>query len=92
MSEPGRLLKNSRLEAIVVLTLWLITMIWTVGVSYWLGYGRDPSSLRFFLGIPDWVFFGVILPWAFSTIATIIFATRGMKDDDLGREQESGHE
>jgi hypothetical protein len=47
---------------------------------------RDPASLTFplSLGIPDWVFYGILAPWAFSIVATVAFCLFYFQEDDLG--------
>src|SRR5262245_19467310 len=95
----GRLLRNSRREMFLVLIVWAGALAWTVVVSYLLGYQHDPQSwlvqaglarartsqdFSQILGFPDWVYLGIIAPWAACTVITVLFALRGIKDDDLG--------
>ena len=49
---------------------------------------RDPESITFplGLGIPDWVFYAIVIPWVFCIIITWIFCVFYMKDDELGPE------
>lgn len=47
-------------EAIVAALLWLGAGVWVISVSYWLGSGRPVRSIA---GIPNWVVWGVLLPW-----------------------------
>ena len=47
------------------------------------GYGRKPESLTFVLGFPDWVFWGLILPWGVCTIISSLFAFWFMVDEEL---------
>jgi hypothetical protein len=84
MDDP--VLKTTRREAVVALGLFGLSLAATVGVSAWLGFGRDPASLTFILGVPDWVFWGVLCPWAGCFLAAFWFAFRFMKDADLGPE------
>jgi hypothetical protein len=51
-----------------------------------------PAPLRTYLGFPDWVFFGILVPWVLCSLFTVAFAAWGMADDDLGQEQEEGPE
>ena len=46
---------------------------------------RDPDSLTypFGLGIPDWVFYGVVVPWAVCIILTFWYAFFLYAEDDL---------
>ncbi|HXT57442.1 MAG TPA: DUF997 family protein [Pirellulales bacterium] len=80
------LLRNARREALVVLGVWLAAFVYTVGYCYAFGYGRDPDTLSFVLGFPDWVFWGVVTPWSACTAISIWFALAFMSDDDLGPE------
>jgi hypothetical protein len=107
-----RLIRNARREALLVLVVWAVALAWTVGVSFLLGYqhgpqspivqegvvsDRTPENFHQILGLPDWVFAGVVLPWAVSSVVTFVFCWRGIADDDLGAEsaegsEEAGHE
>jgi hypothetical protein len=84
MDDP--VLKTTRREALVALACFVLALGATVGICAWRGYGRSPESLTFILGIPDWVFWGVLCPWAASFAAAFWFAFRFMKDVDLGPE------
>lgn len=84
MDDP--VLKSTRREAVVALGLFCAALLSTVGLCAWLGYGRSPESLTFVLGVPDWVFWGVLCPWAGCFLAAFWFAFRFMKDADLGPE------
>ncbi len=61
-------------------------------VGSWFGplnsFDRDPVSLTtpLGLGIPDWVFYGVLVPWATCVVATFIFCQFLFHEDDLGEE------
>ena len=44
---------------------------------------RDPKSLTFILGFPDWIFWGIVVPWAVCTVVSGLFAFCFMKDEDL---------
>ncbi|HEV7223665.1 MAG TPA: DUF997 family protein [Pirellulales bacterium] len=80
------LLRSARREALVVLGVWLAAFVYTIGYCYAFGYGRDPDTLSFVLGFPDWVFWGVVTPWSACTAISIWFAMAFMSDDDLGPE------
>lgn len=77
------LLVSARREMTIALIMWAVAALCTLGVvSVW-GYDRDPKSLTFVLGFPDWVFWGIIVPWASSTILASIFAMTYMQDAPL---------
>ena len=87
------LLRHARREGLVILAVWAVALVWCVAVSYFMGYGRDPNSLTLILGIPDWVFWSVIVPWGLALLFTVWFCFRFMADDDLGEDQDgsAGH-
>ncbi|MEX2176930.1 MAG: DUF997 family protein [Pirellulaceae bacterium] len=80
-------LVSSRREAVVVLLIWLAACIYTVTYCYQHGYGRDVDSLRFVAGIPDWVFYGIVVPWTICTLLSFWVSNFLIKDQDLGEEQ-----
>jgi hypothetical protein len=77
------LLKSARREAVGALLIWLLVTIYSVGYCCAYGYNRDPKTLTFILGFPDWIFWGIVVPWGGSTIISAVFAFCLMKDDDL---------
>ena len=79
-------LTSSRREALLVFFIWLIACVYTIGVSYRLGYGRDADTLTYVLGFPDWIFWGVITPWTVCTVLCFIVPYYVIKDEDLGEE------
>jgi uncharacterized membrane protein YhdT len=80
---------SSRREAVVSLVLWLVAMAYTVGYCYSYGYERRPEDLRFILGVPDWVMWGIFAPWIVWTIVSSLFAQFVMQDARLEDEVES---
>jgi hypothetical protein len=77
------LLKSARREAVVATCIWFIATVYSVGVCYLYGYGRSPETLTFVLGFPDWVFWGLVVPWLTFTVIASIFAMCFMSDEDL---------
>ena len=77
------LIVSARREALVAVAFWFVVLVWSVGVCTAWGYGRDPKSLTFVLGFPDWVFWGLVAPWAACTAVSGWFAFAFMKDEDL---------
>ena len=63
-------------------------------ISSWFGplksFDRDPASLTtpLGLGIPDWVFYGVGVPWIICSLVTFWFCLFVFKEDELGDEQD----
>lgn len=108
MSEPkssAQLFRNACREARLVLLVWFLALVWSVGYCYLFGYQhqpddwvvqmglasvRSPQDLHYYWGIPDWVFFGILAPWLLCSAFTVIFAKWIMTDDDLGQEAEEG--
>jgi hypothetical protein len=80
-------LRSARREALIVFGIWLAACVYTVGFCAAFGYERDPATLTFVLGIPDWVFYGVFLPWTVCTILAFIVSKYVIRDEDLGEEQ-----
>ncbi len=75
---------HARREAAVILIAWAVFLIWTIGVSYMMSYdqaGKGTNEITF--GFPNWVFWGVILPWCAATIFSVVYALKGIKDDAL---------
>jgi hypothetical protein len=101
----ARLYRNARREAIIVMIVWTLALLWTVGYCYLRGYqhpenswlvqsglaaDRTQDNFHEYAGLPDWVLFGIICPWLVCTAFTIFFCLFLMKDDDLGAEAEEG--
>ena len=55
-------------------------------------FNRDPESLSFplNLGIPDWVFYGIFLPWLVCIALSIWYGLFFFVEDDLGEADASG--
>ena len=53
-------------------------------------FDRTPETLTFpfGLGIPDWVFWGIAVPWLACIVASFGFGLFFFSEDDLGREPE----
>jgi hypothetical protein len=78
------LLRSSRREMWIATAMWLTAMVVTLTVSLNWGYGRDPATLTYVLGFPDWIFWGVIVPWVASTVLATLFSLGFMQDFPLG--------
>jgi len=75
--------RNARREAIVILGVYVAALIYTVTYCYIFGYDRDVATITTYWGIPDWVCWGIFLPWTICSIITAWFVLFFMKDDDL---------
>jgi hypothetical protein len=76
-------LTSSRREALIVGGLFLAAMGYTVGYCALYGYGRDVESLRLIFGFPDWVFWGIVVPWGVCTLVSWLFSAVYMRDEPL---------
>lgn len=99
-----RLFLNSRREAVLVLIVNAVALVWTVGYCFLKGYQHAPDSwvvqwgwatprsaadFHHLGGLPDWVMFGIFLPWLVCALLTIL-ACLVMRDDELGQDVEEG--
>lgn len=86
MTESRRdsFVRTARREALIVLATFVGALVWTVGYSVAHGYGRDPREITLVLGIPDWIFWGVLTPWGASYLFSSWFCVFYMADADLG--------
>jgi hypothetical protein len=56
-------------------------------ITYCALYAYDAKAeLKFVLGFPEWVFWGVIVPWLACVSFSIVFASLIMRDEDLGED------
>jgi hypothetical protein len=105
VDKARKLRKNAAREALIVLAVVALALAWTVGYCYLHGYRHAPDSwavcaglasertadnFEQVAGLPDWVFFGILVPWLACTAFTVFFCLKIMKDDDLGGEREEG--
>src|SRR5439155_494228 len=58
-----RLLQNARREALLLMKVWAVSLIWTVASGYWLGYRAEAADAPLIAGFPRWVFWSVVVPW-----------------------------
>jgi hypothetical protein len=75
-------------EALLVTGIWLTAAVWSISVCYSMGYHRSVKDLRLVLGFPDWVFWGIVVPWIACTVLSIVFGIVFVRDGDLGRDLE----
>ena len=73
---------HSLREAIEILVVGGVFMVWTIGYSYCYGYGSDARTSLIF-GIPAWAFWGIAVPWGTATLVSIAFAYWRIADDRL---------
>ncbi len=77
---------NSRKEAIIIFSVWILALLWTIPYCYLNGYPTDfdPDKMELVLGMPSWIVWGVAFPWMICNLFTVWFCLFYMKDDDLG--------
>ena len=78
--------KAARREAAIALGMWLVALVYTITYCYLKGYGRSVESLSFVLWFPDWVFWGIVVPWGICILLSTVFAFRVMGGESLGDE------
>jgi len=84
-------LRHARREAWIIAASWLLATAYSCTYCYLYGYIRPgralgPADVRPILGMPSWVFWGVLAPWAACAGFTVWFAGFFMTDDDLGKD------
>jgi hypothetical protein len=77
------LMKSARREALVTAALTVAALAYTIGYAALFGYGRSAESLSFVLGIPDWVFWGIVAPWVVCLALSWWFSYWFIEDDPL---------
>ena len=81
------LVRSARREAAWSLLVWLGALVYTVGYCSLYAYDAD-RPVTFVWGLPDWVFYGIALPWAVCIVVSSIFALFVMRDEPLGLEED----
>jgi len=81
---------HSRREAIIIFSVWFVALLWSVPYCYFHGFPEtfDPATFETTLGIPTWLFWGILVPWLVADVFTIWFCFFYMKEDDLGEARE----
>ena len=92
MSRPAAdpLFRSARREALVALAAWGAAVAYTVTYCYRFGYDRNLESLTFVLWFPDWIFWGIVVPWLACIAFAMWFAFGLMRDEDLGSDDGGG--
>jgi hypothetical protein len=79
-------LVQTRREAALVLIVWLIACIYSVGYCGLFGYNRPARDIVLVLGFPDWVFWGIVVPWLACTLVSYLIAQFYMRDEIIAPE------
>uniref|UniRef100_A0A7C2K399 DUF997 family protein n=1 Tax=Schlesneria paludicola TaxID=360056 RepID=A0A7C2K399_9PLAN len=77
------LLTGARRDAKFTTGMFVTALVYTLGVCWTYGYNRPVESLTFVLGFPDWVFWGIVVPWAACTLISAWYALGVMTDQPL---------
>jgi len=88
-SKYGPVYLNSLRETFLILLTWIVFAIWVVGYSLRYGYNLHSDTFSTVIGIPEWVFWGIGLPWILAIFITIGFAVFVVKDDPLEESDEA---
>jgi uncharacterized membrane protein len=75
-----------RREAAFALLLSLVAMLYSVSYCVAFGYGGEADKLTYVLWFPNWVFWGIVVPWVACVLISSVYAMCFMKDADLSRE------
>jgi hypothetical protein len=75
--------RSGRREAFWTFVLWAVAGIYSVGYCTLYGYDRSAESLTYVLWFPDWVFWGIVVPWLACALISTWFAIFYMEDDPL---------
>jgi len=85
MEDP--VVRAARREAAFTAVLWLAAMGYTISYCYLNGYGRNLDDVKFVLWFPDWVFWGIVVPWLACVVVSTIFAFGFMGKEPLGADR-----
>ena len=76
--------RAGRREAALTAVIWIAAMSYTITYCYLHGYGRSLDDVKFVLWFPDWVFWGIVVPWLVCVGISTVFAFGFMGDEPLG--------
>jgi len=91
-SRPDPLVRSSLREAILVTGIWFTAMVWSITVCYRMGYNRNVEDLKLVFGFPDWIFWGIVVPWCACTIASCLFSAYFFREGYLGEDRDDTDE
>jgi hypothetical protein len=94
MTEPSEdpLIRHARREALAIALVAVLATTCSVGYCTLFGYGRAGEPVRFVLGFPAWVFWGIVVPWGVCVVIAGGFSWWFMSDDELGAQREDEDE
>jgi hypothetical protein len=90
MSRPREdpVVRDCRREAAAVAVIATAATAYSVVYCALFGYSRAGEPIRFVLGFPSWVLWGVVAPWGICTLLSGWFSWRFMSDEELGKVRE----
>jgi len=97
-SPPNRdrldpVLLHARREAWVILGAFAVCLVWSITTSYLLGYGEPVSgTVTTVLGIPSWIFWGVVVPWLAADLFAVWFCFFFMANDPLNEAEDTARQ
>jgi hypothetical protein len=77
---------SSRREAIFVLIVFAVFAVFVIGVSYGLGNRLEATEgepVSTILGLPTWVFWGILVPWGAANVVTAWYCLSFMSHESL---------
>jgi hypothetical protein len=89
-SPEDPVVRDCRREAVAAAVVAVAAMAYTIGYCTLFGYGRAGEPIRFVLGFPSWVFWGIVAPWGACVLVSAWFSWRFMSDEELGEVREDG--
>ena len=75
-------LHQSRRELFFILLTWLGCCTWVISYCSLFGYHLDPKDVSTVFGFPNWVFWGIALPWLVANFVTFWFCLRVLKNEN----------
>jgi hypothetical protein len=82
-------LLHARRESLVILACFCVCLVWSASWCYLNGYNQPAGSeVSKILGMPSWVFWGVLVPWLSADVFIMWFTFFFMAEDPLGESKE----
>jgi uncharacterized membrane protein YhaH (DUF805 family) len=75
--------RQSRKEFWFMIGAWGFFGLWVLLSAQFSAYRGEGKELVLVLGLPAWVFWGILLPWLVAMVVTIWFAGWGMQDTEF---------
>ncbi len=85
---PDPVLQSAWREAMIVFAIWIAAGTWCVTYAALYGYGGTTAEIKFVLGFPEWIFWGLVVPWVTCVARSAIVSQFIMRDEDLGIDPE----